>query len=1502
MLYFAPMRGLAILMGLACAVACAGQGVITTVAGTNWIFRDHLRPATQAALGRLADVIVSGLGNIYAADLDNHIVVRVDPAGTVRVFAGNGLAGFSGEGAVATRASLRSPGGLWLDSRSNIYIADSGNHRIRRMSTVDGLLRTIAGTGVAGFSGDGGPATSARINLSADGDPRRGIAVDASGNIYFSDIGNHRVRKIDTNGVLTTAAGTGVAGYSGDGGPATAARLNQPAGIFLDRSGNLLIADSLNYRVRRVSPSGTITTIVGTGQRAFCGDGGPAVSACLSEVSGVYVDSGGLIILADKNNQRIRLVNNSGTISTIAGSGTLGFSGDGGPPRSAALDFPSAIFLDPSGNLVIADRQNKRIRTVASGVINTVAGNGNFKFSGDAGPATSATMNDPYGTLLDPAGNLYIAEGGNSRIRKMSPDGTLTTIAGTGILATTGDGGLAVNASVRQPVSLARDSAGNIYFLDLNAFRVRKINPQGIISTFAGTGSKGYSGDGGPATSATFNFDEDFAYPYGLAVDSAGSVYIADAANHRVRRVNASGIINTYAGNGQAGFAGDNGPATAASLNSPTGLAMDSSGNLYIADRENNRIRRVSTTGTITTIAGTGTPGFSGDGGPATSAALNKPQNVALDGAGGIYIADRLNRRVRQVSAAGTISTVVGRGTSGTCGDGGQATDACFSLPSGLSVDAAGSLYVADTTNERIRKVLTVPPTFSVAPLALRFSLTAGNPQPAAQRVSVSGSVTGLGWAGAVSTNSGGPWLSVTPTSGGVPGAMDVVANAANLAPGTYQGTVTVRAALASTAAQTVAVTLEVTTSNPARLVVDPPSLSFTGGTGGSAPPPQTIRIGNSGPGSITWTARVSTASGGNWLAVGTASGNASAATPASVSVQATAVASTLPAGVYSGTVQIDSSAGSQFVKVTLLRSAGTQTILLSQSALQFTGVEGSSQAPLQTFGVLNSGQGEMAWTVEASTLSGGAWLTVSPASGTSTAGALEIPEVEVSAKVTGLRAGQYNGLIKLVAPGAANSPQFITVELNILQPGSKPGVSVHPTGLIFAARAGASSPGSKTVRVATASPGTFELRGGLLTFDGEDWLESLPRNMLLSASDPRTLTVQPSLGDLKPGIYRAALTLLLADGSPSQVVNVLFVVNAPTAGANPAGAVAADCVAQNLYGIDSGLGSGFQARVGSPTSVAVELVDDCSNQVANATVVARFSNGDPPLALASLGDGTYSGTWRPGTASDQVTVTVSASLAPLATEIAVNGQVTDNAAAPALFSGGIVHAASFASGEALAPGSIVSAFGRKMAQSDAASAIPLPKTLGGATVTVGGIEAPLYFSSEGQINLQVPFELAPNSRPQVVIKTRPSGAAADLFTVPETITIAEARPGIFTTNQGGTGQGVVLLNDRLADAANPAPAGSIVVVYCTGLGVTQPPVASGVASPGSPPGVTTAAVTATVGGVPAVVHFAGLTPGFVGLYQVNLQIPAGVTPDGAVPLVLIQNGVASNTVTLAIR
>jgi uncharacterized protein (TIGR03437 family) len=325
----------------------------------------------------------------------------------------------------------------------------------------------------------------------------------------------------------------------------------------------------------------------------------------------------------------------------------------------------------------------------------------------------------------------------------------------------------------------------------------------------------------------------------------------------------------------------------------------------------------------------------------------------------------------------------------------------------------------------------------------------------------------------------------------------------------------------------------------------------------------------------------------------------------------------------------------------------------------------------------------------------------------------------------------------------------------------------------------------------------------------------------------------------------------------------------------------------------------GFSSPAGWPTPIEVQVVDDCGTSVPNATVVAAFSTGEPVLVLTSLRNGIYTGTWRPIKAGADVTITVRAELAPLAAaEIRARGGVPENARAPALYSGGIVHAASFAPASPLAPGGIVSVFGRNLAAgSSGASTLPLPTSLAGATLSIAGIDVPLFYSSDGQINAQLPFELAPNTRYQAVVKT------SDAITVPETITVAVVRPGVFTTSQDGKGQGVIMdVANRLVDAANPAKAGDVVVVYCTGLGATNPAVRSGEAASTSPLAKVATPVTVTIGGQPATVQFAGLTPGLVGLYQVNVQIPAGVTPSASVPLVITQDGVPSNTVTLAVR
>jgi uncharacterized protein (TIGR03437 family) len=340
-----------------------------------------------------------------------------------------------------------------------------------------------------------------------------------------------------------------------------------------------------------------------------------------------------------------------------------------------------------------------------------VAGNGTSGFSGDGGAATSAQFALPFSVALDSAGNLYIADQANSRIRKMTAAGTVSTVAGNGTIGYLGDGAAATSAELDDPEGVASDGAGNLFIADTLNGVIRKVTTSGTITTVAGSNiDPGYGGDGAPAINA------QISYSSAVVVDSAGNYYFTDIGNQRIRRVAASnGFITTVAGNGASGFGGDGGVATLAAIKNPDGLALDAAGNLYIADTANHRIRKVTPSGIITTIAGSGTsPGFAGDNGPATSALLNNPKGVAVDASGNVFIADTFNQRIRVVSTAGIITTIAGNGFSGYLGDGGPAITAQLQFPSGVAVGPNGVIYVADGQNNVIR--LLTPPAVSTVP------------------------------------------------------------------------------------------------------------------------------------------------------------------------------------------------------------------------------------------------------------------------------------------------------------------------------------------------------------------------------------------------------------------------------------------------------------------------------------------------------------------------------------------------------------------------------------------------------------------------------------------------------------------------------------------------------------------------------------------------------------------------------------------------------------------
>ncbi len=650
---------------------------------------------------------VDGSGNIYIADNLNHRIRKVTAStGIISTVAGNGIAGYGGDGSAATLANLNFPMGVTVDGFGNIYIADFSNQRIRKITTSTGIISTVAGNGIAAFGGDGSAATLANLN-----NPQ-GVALDVSGNIYIVDRNNHRIRKVTAStGIISTVAGNGIAAFGGDGSASTLANINFPRGVAVDGTGNIYITDQGNLRIRKVTAStGIITTVSGNGIQGYSGDDSVATSAKLFNPIGVAVDGAGNIYIADASNHRIRKVTAlTGIISTIAGNGTGAYGGDDSAATLAKLNNPSGITLDGSGNIYIADASNFRIRkiTVSTGIISSVAGNGSAAYRGDGSAATMANLNNPTGVALDGSGNIFIADLYNQRVRKITKStGIISTVAGNGINAYGGDSSAATLANLNSPNGIAVDSSGNIYIADRSNHRIRKITAStGIISTVAGSeslGFGGYGGDGSAATSARLN------YPMGVAIDGSGNIYIADVNNQRIRKVTEStGIISTIAGTGTAGFTGDGNVANLARLNSPIGVTVDGTGNIYIADANNQRIRKVTaSTGIINTVAGNGTLGDGGDGSIATSANLYSPSGSAVDGSGNIYIADYGNQRIRKVTAfTGIISTVAGNGTQGNLGDGSEATLANLYYPISVALDVLGNIYIADKNNNKIRKV-----------------------------------------------------------------------------------------------------------------------------------------------------------------------------------------------------------------------------------------------------------------------------------------------------------------------------------------------------------------------------------------------------------------------------------------------------------------------------------------------------------------------------------------------------------------------------------------------------------------------------------------------------------------------------------------------------------------------------------------------------------------------------------------------------------------------------
>jgi hypothetical protein len=713
--------------------------------------------AAAATIGMPTGVAVDSSGDVYVADCvvftgtgpgcTEGYILEISTSGIISIFAGDSKVGNGGSGGAATATSIGAPWGVRTDAAGDVYFSDVVYNVVREVNT-SGIIKTVAGNGKAGYSGNGGAATSAEID-----DPT-GLYVDGSGNLFIADSKNAVIRKVNASGIISTFAGTGTAGFSGNGGLATAAELNQPFGMVEDTAGNVYIADYAAFCVREVFANGDIGTYSGTcGTEGVTQEGGTPSSALLEGPSQVVFDPSGDLYINDFAGEQIDevagaesaslLTPSTPTISNLPSSGTVGAnftatvtttsngttSVTSSTPTICTASGLTVSFVGPGTCSLTAQVAASTTYAAATGTAQTVrvtaatrtisrfAGNGVQGSSGNGGAATAAEFHNASDEAFSPSGIGYIADMKNCQVRQVV-NGVISAFAGTGttcpndggVVANnplSGIGGPAAAASIGMPTGVAVDSSGNVYIADCTVYTGTGPGcTQGYILKVAGGTITELVTPAQIGSPWTKDGNGGVAAPWGVRT-AGGKVYFSDVVDSVVDEVSSSGGTPvTVAGNGTAGYSGNGGAATSAEIDDPTGLYVDGSGNLFIADSKNAVIRKVNASGIISTFAGTGTAGFSGNGGLATAAELDKPFGMVEDTAGNVYIADYGAFCVREVFANGDIGTYSGTcGTEGVTKEGGTPSSALLEGPSQVVFDPSGDLYINDYAGEQIDEV-----------------------------------------------------------------------------------------------------------------------------------------------------------------------------------------------------------------------------------------------------------------------------------------------------------------------------------------------------------------------------------------------------------------------------------------------------------------------------------------------------------------------------------------------------------------------------------------------------------------------------------------------------------------------------------------------------------------------------------------------------------------------------------------------------------------------------
>ena len=894
----------------------------------------------------------------------------------------------------------------------------------------------------------------------------------------------------------------------------------------------------------------------------------------------------------------------------------------------------------------------------------------------------------------------------------------------------------------------------------------------------------------------------------------------------------AQGVITTIAGTGQAGYSGDGGPAVIAQLITPYALAVDPAGNVYVADPTNNHIRKITPAGIITTVPGApfGSPVF--------------------DSASNLYVGS--GETVLRINPDGTRVVVAGiSGQSGFSGDGGPATRASFSNIGKIAFAPDGSFFIPDTGNERIRRVGKDGVVTTVA--GNGAAAYSGDNGPATAASLHHPTVVALDTAGnlfiqdllnfrvrkvspsGIITTFAGNGIGRVSGDGGPATSASIVSNGG--------------------------------------LAIDPKGNVYIGDE-------LFYYIRKVSPDGI-----ITTFAG---LGSGAYGGDGSLA---------------LNAPVHPHDLAVNANGRMYLAEYnySVVRAIGSaQELLLSQSGLTFSAVAAGGSVPPQSFRVLNVGVGAMNWTASTDTFSGGpAWLSVAPSSGSSNAGSQQPPAVTVSVSPAGLAPGDYYGRVSVAADKVDNSPQILSIVLTVQPPGSQPDPAIDPTGLVFVASVGGPTPLNQAVTISNLTPSPISFTSSVT-----GPFTVTPSSGAVAPNKPATLLVQTNLTTGSTGVLRGALNLQFSTGV-LKTVDLLLVATGSSA-RQAARNASASCTPAKLLPLFTALGSNFKIVTAFPTPLVVKVVDDCGGPLLSGLVNVTFSNGDPPLPLATQRDGTWTNTWQArGADVSKVTLTVDArtqdGTVTGSAQLAGGVQTNPNPP-PQVAAGGVLSAASYAKLAPIAPGILVSIFGTKLAtRSEQATSLPLPTQLGGAQVSLAGRLLPLIYASENQINAMIPYDL-PSS---VTLQAFVSRASA--VSVPETLKLAEAQPGVFTRDQSGSGAGIAVVvkadgTQMVNDPAHPARSGDALIIYTAGLGRIDALLDAAAASPGAPLASATSSVTVSIGGADAPVLFAGLAPGFVGLYQINAFVPAAAPTGDAVPIFVTSGGQSSPAVSISVR